>query len=1164
MGTKDNSNVTSLKGGRIGPWMLGETLGVGSTGKVLMAQNVQTGQIAAVKIISKSIFNAQGSTFVGSNDPDVLPYGIEREITIMKLLNHPNVLRLYDVWETSTDLYMVLEYVEKGELFNLLIERGPLPENEAVRFFRQIIIGISYCHALGIVHRDLKPENLLLDHKFNIKLADFGMAALESKDKLLETSCGSPHYAAPEIVSGLPYHGFESDVWSCGVILYALLTGRLPFDEDDGNIRKLLLKVQSGEFEMPDKDEISIEAQDLIAKILTVDPSGRIKTREILKHPLLKKYPSIKDSKSIRNLPREDTYLNPLDHNDGTVDRTILKNLVVLWHGRDENEIVMKLNEQGPNLEKTFYALLHRFKYENEQQQLKQQQIAKRISSASSSPQRNIVKSSSRRSINQILVTPKKKRSSGINVSSAHKRPVSIQKWGEIGGGNNGLISPSKKRSLSNRKLSAILNTPSSSPSRKRMSIAQDAPPMPTSVLRDYNKRASRNSKRFSFLPSIKRQSITSKIIATYAKLSEDNDWEYIDKEAKRTSSDFATLIDNIFEHEKYEQIRREKEGLERKVREAKAREARERKEREERKQREEREREERRALERKEQEAREREEMEDEEQLRLEEDEQEILRQEELQRSLEDEVAKLRAELEETRVEQQLNSMSKNQVARRSVSEPHKRHSSTSKRDSLLALQYSINTVLNKRAVSVQTRPISRLDPGIMAQEVAHELDYDDEEILSERTLRREKTILETIRRSNFLGSQFDIHKELKNAKKEKIEKAKKRKQLNRKLPDRISYHDQRFVSDGTTITSAHDGYDTTSLTRHTTVGVLRDDESEPKKLSEVRIPEVTRRSRHLSASSKRFSVLSMYSTMTSYTNLADFMKSDVQLKPLNDTASSKVTQQPEFMFESTIDNVERISSNDNSHISSMEAPNNTVIKLNYADRFYKPVEVIELDDTDNTQPDTEEDITKVKLPALPPLEKLNKSPNGLGIYQHSSPREDFKHAVRSVTPNENKENEDPAGTTQQKAPLTSVGKELGIREPLTDLAQQGVPKKRPSFFRKFSKEKIKPEYDYQLDTTVNNTKMFRALDKLLNGWTSYGLKQVRSSPSVSMITGKLSSDNILSLRSTAFQVVVAGSNHGSSVRFTKKSGSKKTFARLVNEIEKILEKEKVLISTN
>lgn len=616
----NGNGITTLKGDTIGPWKLGSTLGVGSTGKVVMAFNESTGQQAAVKIISKSVFNAQGSTIIGGNDPDVLPYGIEREIIIMKLLNHPNVLRLYDVWETSKDLYMVLEYVEKGEIFNLLVERGPLPENEAVRFFRQIIIGISYCHALGIVHRDLKPENLLLDHKFNVKLADFGMAALESKDKLLETSCGSPHYAAPEIVSGLPYHGFESDVWSCGVILYALLTGRLPFDEEDGNIRNLLLKVQSGKFDMPEDDEVSAEAQDLIAKILTVDPEQRIKTREILKHPLLRKYPSIKDSKSIRNLPREDTYLNPLSIEGGnqTVDETILQNLVVLWHGRNKQDITAKLKEPGANLEKTFYALLHRFKHDNQQDQLKQQQLAKKQSVSSNS----LMYLGGSPSPN---TTPKKKRTSMISASSSHKRPVSFQRL------NTQAITPTKNgaaqrlpKSTSSNKRISLLVTNSSSPtpnSHKRISRITDglAPPVPKEMLRDYKRQSKRQSKRLSLLPNMKRGSVTTKLIATYAKLSKDDEWEYIESETKRTSQDFASLMDQIFEHEKYEQIRKEKEELERKVNEAREREEKERMERER---------------------------IEREEQERLQRDEEEKFeRQREIQEQMEDEIAKLKAE---------------------------------------------------------------------------------------------------------------------------------------------------------------------------------------------------------------------------------------------------------------------------------------------------------------------------------------------------------------------------------------------------------------------------------------------------------------------------------------------------------------------------------------
>ncbi|KAH3899582.1 protein kinase GIN4 SCDLUD_003862 [Saccharomycodes ludwigii] len=640
--TADNTN------NKIGPWLLGKTLGFGSSGRVRMASHERTGQQAAVKIVSKSLFNtAQNSTSTVVSDQDNgLPYGIEREIIIMKLLNYPNVLRLYDVWETENDLYMVLEYVQRGELFNLLVERGPLPEHEAIRFFRQIIIGISYCHALGIVHRDLKPENLLLDHKYNIKIADFGMAALETQDKLLETSCGSPHYAAPEIVSGIPYHGFASDVWSCGVILYALLTGRLPFDEEDGNIRKLLLKVQSGKFYMP--KDISEEAQDLIGKILTVDPQARIKTREILKHPLLLKYPNIKDSKSIRNLPREDTYLNPLENG---IDQSILSNLVVLWHGRDRSEISHKLREPGANLEKTFYALLFRFKQDTLKQNFNSHNNTNGNVKTSNTPspqkiKRRSVYNSNRNSSSgastsaSTTPSPSKKlsqsishkRLSTVSVSSSHRRPVSFHKLtsnnttanstsitsssanSDSGNTTSTSSTPLKRRSFltsTNVKRSSIISGLTPTSSGTNIKIEEDQTPLPllpsvpdnsdhlsyTTPNRSRTSSKARASNRISIsssgngnstnttsrrasrqsliLKKIKHGSITTKLIATYAKLGdiENQDWGYIENETRRTSQTFATLIDEVFEYEKFEQIRKEKEELERRVRETKLRE---------------------------------------------------------------------------------------------------------------------------------------------------------------------------------------------------------------------------------------------------------------------------------------------------------------------------------------------------------------------------------------------------------------------------------------------------------------------------------------------------------------------------------------------------------------------------------------------------------------
>ena len=180
----------------------------------------------------------------------------------MKLIRHPNILTLHDVYESNSDLYLVLDHVEGGELFDYLVKRGRLPEREALIFFQQVISGLDYCHQHLVCHRDLKPENLLLDANLNIKIADFGMAALQPEGKFLETSCGSPHYASPEIIKGEKYDGSSSqrlcrvvtytwalanlgpaaDIWSCGIILYALLTGNLPFDDE--NIRKLLSKVR--------------------------------------------------------------------------------------------------------------------------------------------------------------------------------------------------------------------------------------------------------------------------------------------------------------------------------------------------------------------------------------------------------------------------------------------------------------------------------------------------------------------------------------------------------------------------------------------------------------------------------------------------------------------------------------------------------------------------------------------------------------------------------------------------------------------------------------------------------------------------------------------------------------------------------------------------------
>lgn len=357
-----NSNKKRKSQSKIGPWKLGRTLGRGSTGRVRLAKNINTGQLAAVKIVPKANFkkleNPKYKRASITANKDRLPYGIEREIIIMKLINHQNIMGLYDVWENKNDLYLILEYIEGGELFDYLIKRGKLSEHEAIQYFKQIIDGIHYLHQFNICHRDLKPENLLLDFNKNIKIADFGMAALEVREKLLETSCGSPHYASPEIVAGKNYHGAPSDIWSCGIILFALLTGHLPFDDE--NIRKLLLKVQSGQFVMP--DYLSWEAQDLISKMLCVDPNDRITIDVIMTHPLLTKYPNLGVSNKSDFDPSK-INVNPIESAD-KIDTEILKNLTVLFHNCEEETMISKLLSPAKCPEKMFYYLL--MKYRND------------------------------------------------------------------------------------------------------------------------------------------------------------------------------------------------------------------------------------------------------------------------------------------------------------------------------------------------------------------------------------------------------------------------------------------------------------------------------------------------------------------------------------------------------------------------------------------------------------------------------------------------------------------------------------------------------------------------------------------------------------------------------------------------------------------------------
>lgn len=249
---------------RLGKYELGKTLGEGNFGKVKLARNTDSGQFFAVKILEKN-------KIVDLNNTDQ----IKREISTLKLLKHPNVVRLYEVLASKTKIYMVLEYVNGGELFDKIASKGKLTEAHGRKLFQQLIDGVSCCHNKGVFHRDLKLENVLVDAKGNIKITDFNLSALPQHcraDGLLHTTCGSPNYVAPEILANRGYDGAKSDIWSCGVILYVILTGYLPFD--DRNLAVLYQKIFKGDVQIP--IWLSPGARNIIKRILDPNPETRI------------------------------------------------------------------------------------------------------------------------------------------------------------------------------------------------------------------------------------------------------------------------------------------------------------------------------------------------------------------------------------------------------------------------------------------------------------------------------------------------------------------------------------------------------------------------------------------------------------------------------------------------------------------------------------------------------------------------------------------------------------------------------------------------------------------------------------------------------------------------------------------------------------------------
>ncbi|XP_072525689.1 serine/threonine-protein kinase MARK1-like isoform X2 [Salminus brasiliensis] len=251
----------------VGSYRLLKTIGKGNFAKVKLARHVLTGREVAVKIIDKTQLN-----------PTSLQK-LFREVRIMKILNHPNIVKLFEVIETEKTLYLVMEYASGGEVFDYLVAHGRMKEKEARAKFRQIVSAVQYCHQKKIVHRDLKAENLLLDADMNIKIADFGFSNEFTVGSKLDTFCGSPPYAAPELFQGKKYDGPEVDVWSLGVILYTLVSGSLPFDGQ--NLKELRERVLRGKYRIP--FYMSTDCENLLKRLLVLNPVKRGSLEQIMK-----------------------------------------------------------------------------------------------------------------------------------------------------------------------------------------------------------------------------------------------------------------------------------------------------------------------------------------------------------------------------------------------------------------------------------------------------------------------------------------------------------------------------------------------------------------------------------------------------------------------------------------------------------------------------------------------------------------------------------------------------------------------------------------------------------------------------------------------------------------------------------------------------------------
>ena len=321
---------------KIGNYILGKKLGQGTFGIVVLGKHEITGESVAIKILDKE-------KIVRESDKTRL----EREIRIMKIMYHNNIVHLYQVIENSKELFLIMEYISGKELFDYIINKRHLDELESCKFYQQIISGIEYLGKTKVAHRDLKPENLLLDSKKNIKIVDFGLSNTYFQNELLSTACGSPCYAAPEMLSGEKYNGINIDIWSSGIVLYAMLCGYLPFEDNDNP--KLYKKIIKGTFETP--EFLSSNAVDLLHRILNVDPKKRYTIAQIKEHPWFNQInPKINMSEGLLI----DNYIIPFDEE-------IINKMVNEYSYNEQQIKVNLLFNKHNHITATYFLILKKF-----------------------------------------------------------------------------------------------------------------------------------------------------------------------------------------------------------------------------------------------------------------------------------------------------------------------------------------------------------------------------------------------------------------------------------------------------------------------------------------------------------------------------------------------------------------------------------------------------------------------------------------------------------------------------------------------------------------------------------------------------------------------------------------------------------------------------------